>query len=195
MVLFPVFSLPGSVKVLSERSNRGQIDMTHQWYVLRSKPRKEGALCRYARSQGHEIFYPTIPVKPVNPRAAKIRSYFPGYMFLKTDMEAVGVSTFHWMPFSQGLVRVGMEPARVPENIIQALRRKVQQIREVGGLQFDGLEKGDRIMIRDGTFEGYQALFDIRLPGTERVRVLLEMLNDRLVPVEMDSSLIEKYKH
>jgi transcriptional antiterminator RfaH len=134
-------------------------------------------------------------VKPVNPRASKIRPYFPGYMFVHTDMKAVGQSAFHWMPFSQGLVRVGMEPARVPENIILNLQNKVQQIRKAGGIQFDGLEKGNRIFIRDGTFEGYQALFDTRLPGTERVRVLLEMLNDRLVPVEMDSSLIEKYKH
>jgi len=169
--------------------------MTQQWYVLRSKPRKEGALCKYARSQGHEIFYPTIPVKPVNPRASKIRSYFPGYMFLRTDMEAVGISTFHWMPFSQGLVRVGMEPARVPENIIWGLQARVEDIWAVGGIQFDGLERGDRVTIRDGAFEGYQALFDARLPGSERVRVLLEMLNDRFVPVELDMNLIEKVRH
>ena len=42
--------------------------------------------------------------------------------------------------------------------------------------------------------EGYQALYDARLPGTERVRVLLKMLNDRYVPLEMSMELIEKDK-
>ena len=40
--------------------------------------------------------------------------------------------------------------------------------------------------------EGYRALFDARLPGTERVRVLLKMLNDRYVPLEVGMELIER---
>lgn len=60
--------------------------MSVRWHVLRSKPRKEAALARYARSNGHEVFYPTIPVKPVNPRASKIKPYFPGYLFVQTSL-------------------------------------------------------------------------------------------------------------
>ena len=40
--------------------------------------------------------------------------------------------------------------------------------------------------------EGYRAIFDARLPGTERVRVLLKMLNDRYVPLEVDLELLER---
>jgi transcription antitermination factor NusG len=166
--------------------------MEKRWYVLRSKPRKERALCKFAHSQGHVIFYPTIPVNPVNPRSAKIRSYFPGYLFVHTDLSKVGVSTFHWMPFSQGLVRVGGDPSYVPNNIINALHRRIEQIWEVGGTAFDGLGKGDPVYIREGIFEGYRAIFDIRLPGSERVRVLLQMLNDRYVPMEINIGYLEK---
>ncbi|NIM93951.1 MAG: hypothetical protein GTO18_09605 [Anaerolineales bacterium] len=162
------------------------------WYVLRSKPRKERVLCQFARSQGHEIFYPTIPVNPINPRAARIRPYFPGYIFLQADMKEVGESIFHWMPFSQGLVRVGNEPAKVPENIVTTLKKKVDQIWDVGGVVFDGLEKGDEVYIKEGVLEGYRAIFDVRLPGSERVRILLEMLNDRYVPLEIDAGYLEK---
>jgi transcription antitermination factor NusG len=170
----------------------GGSTMSKRWYVLRSKPRKERSLCKFARSQGHIIFYPTIPVNPVNPRAAKIRPYFPGYMFLHTDIAEVGPSTFHWMPFSQGLVRVGGEPVPVPENIINALHRRVEEIWNAGGMAFDGLQKGDSVFIREGIFEGYRAIFDVRLPGSERVRVLLEMLNKRYVPMEVDVGLLER---
>jgi transcriptional antiterminator RfaH len=163
-----------------------------RWYVLRSKPRKERALVKFARSHGHEVFFPTIPVNPVNPRAARIRPYFPGYMFLHSDVAEVGLSTFHWMPFSQGLVRVGNEPAPVPENVINSLCRRVDEIWEAGGIAFDGLEKGDEVLINGGIFEGYRGLFDVRLPGRERVRILLEMLSDRYVPMEVDVGLLEK---
>jgi transcription antitermination factor NusG len=168
------------------------VAMSKRWYVLRSKPKKERSLCKLARSQGHVVFFPTIPVNPVNPRAARIRPYFPGYMFVLADMAEVGPSTFHWMPFSQGLVSVGVDPVPVPENIINALHRRVGEIWDAGGLVFDGLQKGEQVFIREGVFEGYRAIFDVRLPGSERVRVLLEMLNRRYVPVEVNVGLLER---
>lgn len=163
-----------------------------KWYVLRIKPHKESALYKYATSEKLEVFYPTIPVNPVNPRSRKIRPYFPGYLFSHTNLKETGYTTFHWMPFSQGLVRVGSEPAPMPENVIQALQKKVEQIWGAGGIIFDELEKGDEVMISDGAFEGYRGIFDVRLPGSERVRVLLEMLNDRYVPLEINAAYIEK---
>jgi transcription antitermination factor NusG len=153
---------------------------------------KETSLCKFARSRGHLIFFPTIPVNPVNPRAAKIRPYFPGYMFVHANLAEVGPSTFHWMPFSQGLVCVGGDAVPVPENIINALHRRVEEIWDAGGLTFDGLQKGEAVFIRECVFEGYRAIFDVRLPGSERVRVLLEMLNSRYVPVEVNVGMLER---
>ena len=168
--------------------------MPLHWYVLRSKPHKGRALCHFAREQGHEIFYPCIPAKPVNPRASKIRPYFPGYMFVCVDIEAVGHSEFTWMPFSQGLVRVGGEPAAVDQNIVRAIKTRIAEIWDAGGLVFREINPGDRVVIKQGMFEGYEAIFDDRVPGHERVRVLLNMLNDRYVPLEVDAGLIAKYK-
>ena len=162
------------------------------WYVLRSKPHKEAALARYARQHGFNIFYPTIPYQPVNPRARRIRAYFPGYMFLRADLGNLGLSPVTWMPFSSGVVQVGGEAAPVPDLVVRALSTRIAEIWEAGGLQFEGLKPGDRVVIREGMFEGYEAIFDARLPGTERVRVLLRMLNDRYVPLEVESHLIDK---
>jgi transcription antitermination factor NusG len=113
-------------------------------------------------------------------------------MFVHADIVEVGASVFHWMPFSQGLVRVGGEPTHVPDNVINALHRRIEEIWEAGGSAFDGLMKGDPVYIREGVFEGYRAIFDVRLPGTERVRILLEMLSDRFVPMEVDVGYLEK---
>ena len=63
----------------------------------------------------------------------------------------------------------------------------------MGGELFDGLNPGDTIVISDGPFAGYEAIFDARLPGSERVRVLLQLLNSqRQIPVELKAGQIKQ---
>lgn len=169
--------------------------MPLHWYALRSKPRKEDVVWRQLRTQGFEVYYPRLKVQPVNPRSRKVRPYFPGYMFVKADIEEVGLSTFQWMPHALGLVSFGEEAAVVPENLIHAIRKRVDEIAAAGGELFDGLSQGDQVMISSGPFSGYEAIFDARLPGSERVRVLLQLLNSqRQVPVELEAGQIQRLK-
>lgn len=166
--------------------------MAEYWYTLHSHPHKEEILFRQVESQGFTAFYPRIRVHPVNPRSSKIKPYFPGYIFVRTDLEVTGMSVFQWMPYSTGLVTFGGEAALVPDNLIQAIRRRVFEIAEAGGQIFDGLKKGDTVDIQSGPFAGYQAIFDVGIPGSERVRVLLKMLSQREIMVEMQASQIQK---
>ena len=149
-------------------------------------------LYQQAESRGIEVFYPRIRVHPVNPRSSKIKPYFPGYIFVRANLDELGLSIFQWMPYSTGLVTFGGEAALVPDTLIQAIRRRVSEISQAGGEIFDGLKQGDPVDIASGPFAGYQAIFDVRLPGSERVRVLLKMLSQREVMVEMQASQILK---
>jgi transcriptional antiterminator RfaH len=72
--------------------------MAVSWYVIRSKPNKEEFLAGQLTAYGIEVFYPKIRVKTVNPRARKVRAYFPSYLFVRVDLEMVSASTLHWMP-------------------------------------------------------------------------------------------------
>ena len=168
--------------------------MTLQWYTLRSKPNKEDALWREAAARGVEVFYPQMRVQPKNPRARKMRPYFPGYLFVQLDLHQSGYSTFAWMPHSLGLVSFGTEPATVPEALIQAIRRRVDEINLAGGEQLHGLKPGEDVIIQDGPFAGQEAIFDARISGNERVRVLLKLLRGRQVPLELPSGQIERKK-
>ncbi len=169
--------------------------MTAFWYALRSKPRKEEVVWKQVRTRGYEVFYPRLRVNPVNPRARKQRPYFPGYMFVNVDIDEVGLSTFQWMPHAMGLVCFGDEPAIVSDNLIHAIRKRVEEIADAGGEVFDGLAQGDVVIIDEGPFAGYEAIFDARLPGSERVRVLLKLINaQRQIPVELDAGKIRKQK-
>ena len=168
--------------------------MTQHWYALRSKPRKEDVVWKQVRDQGIEVFYPRLRVNPVNPRARKVRPYFPGYLFVQADIEEIGLSAFQWMHHAIGIVEFGGEPAIVPENLIHAIRQRVEEINAAGGELFDVLEPGETVLVHSGPFAGYEAIFDARLPGKERVRVLLKMLRDRKMPIELPAGQIRPGK-
>lgn len=168
--------------------------MGKNWYALHSHHQKENLLYEQVLSRGFEVYYPRIPAHPVNPRARKIHPYFPGYMFVQTDLKASGMSVFQWMPFSVGLVAFGGEAAIVPDTFMHLLQQKVDEIISSGGEIFTNLKHGDAVLIQSGPFAQYTAIFDYRISGGERVRVLLKMLNNRLVPMELNISQIEQIK-
>jgi len=167
--------------------------MPNTWYALRSKPRKEDIVWNQLQLQGFNTYYPRLRVRRENPRARNVVPYFPGYLFINVDLDQIGLSTLQWMPHTLGLVSFGDEPAIVPDSLIYSIRKRVDEINLAGGELFDGLTQGDIVIISDGPFQGYEAIFDARLPGSERVRVLLELLsNKRRVSVEMSVNQIER---
>jgi transcription antitermination factor NusG len=166
--------------------------MSLHWYALRSKPHKEEALWHQVGILRYETFYPRLKVKPVNPRSRRIRPYFPGYFFVRADLDDIGLSKFRWMPYSLGLVSFGGEPAYVPDDLIHALRKRVNVINEAGGELADDLQRGEKVLIHSGLFEGYEAIFDSRISGSERVMVLLELLSGKSIRLELNRSEIEQ---
>jgi transcriptional antiterminator RfaH len=167
--------------------------MDAPWYVLHSKPRKEEFLLDQLRLSGFEAYCPHVRVLTVNPRARKIRPYFPGYVFLQADLGKNKASSLQWMPGATGFVSFDGIPARVPDGLIPILRQRVDEVNASGGELLHELKSGDQVRVVEGPFAGYEAIFDVRLPGTERVRVLLKLLQQRRqLPVELDAGQIKK---
>lgn len=168
--------------------------MTSSWYVLRSKPHKDVFLAEQLGLYGIETFAPRLRVQVVNPRARTVRPYFPGYVFTNVDMDKLGLSTLHYMPGSAGLVMFGGIPASVPDELISAIRQRVEDVNATGGELAEVLRPGEMVYIRSGPFAGYEAVFDARLPGKERVRVLLQLLHDRQTQVELPAEQVVPQK-
>lgn len=149
-------------------------------------------LWREVTARGFECFYPCLYVSPVNPQRRKVRPYFPGYLFLQTDIEQAGVSTFQWMPFSSGLLSFDGVPAPVPDHLVQAIRRRVEEINVNRRAQHADLRPGEVVIIQEGPFQGYEAIFDARLPGRDRVRVLLKLLQGRQLMLESKVQVLQR---
>jgi transcription antitermination factor NusG len=163
-----------------------------QWHVLHSRPRKEEVVWQQLLAHDFQVFYPCVQVQPINPRARTVKPYFPGYLFVRVALDEVSLSTFRWMPHAVGLVCFGGVPASVPDALVDGIRRHLAEIAAAGGELFYQLKSGDSILIQRGPFAGYEGVFDARLKGSDRVRVLLKMLNDRYVPMELVVGQIQK---
>jgi transcription antitermination factor NusG len=181
--------------------------MAIHWYALNVKPHKERmvyerllapegipALMTESGALPYKVFYPAVRVKPVNPRSAKIRPYFPGYMFVQTDLELLGLNAFNWIPGTRGLVNFGGEPAIVPDQLIRELQERVVQIEAAGGLVQEDFRPGDPIRVISGPFAGYEGIFDISLAGHERAQILLAFLSRHPQRIVLDQANIQKVK-
>lgn len=166
--------------------------MAADWYALHVKPHKEQPVYQLLRARQVEAYYPVLKVKPVNPRSRRERPFFPGYMFVYLDLEQTGEDRLRWMEGTYGLVSFGGRPATVPERLIRELRQRLIDVHAAGGPEQEGLVAGDHVRITGGPFEGYQAIFDARLPSSERVQVLLTFLRDQPKRLQLDASQIEK---
>jgi transcription antitermination factor NusG len=115
------------------------------WFVIRSKPRKEKSLYYKLMNRDLDCYFPKFKVNPVNSRSQKEKPYFPGYMFINVNIEEVGGSTFKWMPFSNGLVCYGNDPSEVPANTFKELKNRIDNINGAGVMNNNGLEPGTNI--------------------------------------------------
>ncbi len=170
---------------------RGELNMPTQWYALHSKPRKERQVHDYLVQQGIETYFPTLTVKPANPRSSRIRAFFPRYLFVHVDLEETGTSVLQWLPGAVGLIAFDAVPAVIPDSFVVELKRRLARIERTGGLDLSELHRGDRVEITSGAFAGYDAVFDVYLSGEQRVQVLMHWLG-REVKFKVDADAVRK---
>ena len=162
------------------------------WYALRNKPNEEAILERELISRDIEVYFLRLHVSPVNSRSRKWVPYFPGYLFVKVDLAAIGINSLNRVPNANKLVMFGDYIPSVSEALLRRIDAKLAAIAEAGGQSFFAIQPGETVEISHGVFAGYEGIFEERLKGDERVRVLLKMLSDRYVPVEVDAGWVTK---
>ncbi len=165
--------------------------MSLSWYVLHSKPNKEDFLFSQLQQRDIEVYYPRLRVEPVNPRSRRVRPFFPGYIFVKVDLEKTPLSYLAYVPGIKRVVCFEHKPAIVPEEIIQTIIQKVDRINKNPDMQYNQLQHGDPVTIQGGPFDGYEAIFDTRLKGSERIRLLVKLLHGQQIRVQVDKKMVK----
>jgi transcription elongation factor/antiterminator RfaH len=145
------------------------------WYVLHTKSRFENVVNEGLTKKSLEVFLPKIQVRSKRrDRKVMIRvPLFPGYLFVKTNLEP---HKHIEIVKTVGAVRlVGNKdgPISVPSETIDSLKIIVQGNDSVTtGSRF---KKGDRVIVVHGPFAGVVGTF-VRHRGKGRVIVNIEAL-------------------
>ena len=165
-----------------------------RWYAFQSKARKEQLVCEQLRIRQIETFFPKIHVRPIKSRREKIQPYFPGYVFGYVDLDTSDRSILDWLPGAVGIVNFGGEPVSVPDHLIYLLRQHLETVNAFPTEMSKKFQRGDVVTIRGGPFAGYSGIFNTRLPGRDRVEVLLKMLQGSYMRVELSIEQIARQK-
>jgi len=159
--------------------------MSLSWYVLHSKPNKENLLFSQLQHREIETYYPRLRVEPVNPRARKVKPFFPGYLFVHVDLDEVPLSSLTYVPGAHNVVSFDYNPAVVPGEVISMIKYNVERLNRKPKKPRNVLKPGDPVDIKGGPFEGYQAIFDGAMKGSDRVRLLIKLLHGQQIRVQV----------
>jgi transcriptional antiterminator NusG len=129
---------------------------------------------------------------PENKVEAKIElrdRLYPGYIFIKADLDKNVQSTVRRVPRVLGFVSAAGKPVIVPESEIKAMVERLKKgVPKVKKLKF---EIGDKVKIKEGPFIGFEGTISEIDPEREKVIVLVNIF-DRQTPVELEFDQIEK---
>lgn len=165
--------------VQTESTQGGFVDcedtLATQWYVLTCKPHKEHLLLKQLQELGFDTFFPRFELSLDGPRRRKVTAFFPGYLFVKADLEKVGESRLHWMLFISGLMCNGGNPAFAPDELLWAMQLKVKQFSQITEMAVNSIGVGS-VGQMEASFLEYEAVLDPCLKGSERIKLLHKLL-------------------
>ena len=146
------------------------------WYAVNAKRREETHAELSLNRLGVETFYPQLRRERVirRKRQTTISPLFPGYLFAKfhfpTDQRAVA--------YARGvrkIVEFGVTPAIVDEEIIEAIKNRVQD--GYVTVPTRTFTPGQNVRITEGPLQGFEAIFERDMSDQERVVLLVRALS------------------
>lgn len=158
------------------------------WYLVHTKPRQEERALENLQRQGYPCFLPQVPVESVRRGRVVVaqQALFPRYLFIQLDDS---LQARAWGPVRSTLgvtrlVTFGVQPARVPDDLIDQLRQQVQDLAADPQPLF---RPGQAVRITQGPFAGLDCIYEIP-DGDQRAIVLLTLLQRPVrVPVPVQS--------
>lgn len=162
------------------------------WYVVKTNPRREdgAATLLSIASEGRvETYLPKLRGRSTRgPAAGSKQPLFPGYIFARFDAESDDSVLVKRSAGVAYVLGYGGVPVAVPEGLVSAISRRVEDGFIPPELQFS---PGDRVHITDGPLKDLEAIFDRRLSPSGRSRVLIRIVS-HYASVEIDESKLAK---
>ena len=160
------------------------------WFAVNTQARSEAKAKFNLERQGFEVYLPRYLKTRRHARLTDTvpMPLFPRYLFVGTDTDSARWRAVNSTFGVSQLVANGNEPARVPDGIIERIRRREDDNGWVSMDKYLPYQKGDKVQIRSGPLTDQVGLFDCA-DDKERIFILLDLMG-RAVKIRMDAEQI-----
>jgi transcriptional antiterminator RfaH len=142
------------------------------WTVAQLQPNRTALALQRLAHEGFTVYAPKLRERRAirGRREGSEVPLFPGYAFVAIELQWHAA---RWCPGVVRLVMDGLQPAKVPDAVIEEIRGRERN----GAVELPKrrLQYGDRVKILAGPCRGQLAVY-AGLSGPERVAVLLQIL-------------------
>ncbi|MCP5050749.1 MAG: hypothetical protein GY940_26535 [bacterium] len=147
---------------------------TRSWFIISTKPKQEFLAEQSLKSLGADVYLPLYSkkIKKNKEKIEVISPLFSGYLFAQFSV----VELFHKVRYTRGVKSV----LGNNECLWTITSQKIDDIRcrEDNGIvtlkpREDNFKCGDKIMIDEGDFDGWEGVFYEELPDNERAIIML----------------------
>ena len=144
-----------------------------RWYVVQCKAREDCRALEHLERQGFACYRPTLTLEKVYRRRklAVQESLFPSYLFVRLDPFNDNWSSIRSTRGVVRIVRFDGHPLPVEEDVIEMIRERVAN----NGVGVPCLKAGERVLITDGCFADFEAIF-LTNDGEQRVMLLMSFM-------------------
>ncbi|RIJ20478.1 transcriptional activator RfaH [Henriciella barbarensis] len=145
------------------------------WFAVQTQAAKEQLAVSHLNRQGFETLLPQLwrSVRRSRKSVNVLKPMFPGYVFVKIDMQRMRWRAIDSTVGVSKLIRFGEKPAALPEDLIQNLQTSIG---DDGAVTFDhNLREGDQIRVMSGAFSDWLGRV-IEMADADRVKVLFGMM-------------------
>ena len=165
------------------------------WYCLRTPPKREHIAAKsLALLKGVDSFCPRLRYKKVTRRGKVwwIEAMFPGYIFAKFDRKVSEREVVH----TQGVMKLLKFGDHIPvisqEFINEIIELVSSDSQEEDCLTVEpNIDIGDEVELADGALSGIEGKVVEIIPGTERIKILIEFLGgDQVLETDLFSLII-----
>jgi transcriptional antiterminator RfaH len=163
------------------------------WICLKTEMKREHIAGAHLTGAGavEDVFCPRVrfPKATRRGRVHFVEALFPGYIFAKFALDQAARQVALTRAVS-GIVRFGNHVPTLPEPFIQDLRDRCGGQGEAILHVNPDLRPGDNVVVADGALAGSSAIVLANLPGSDRVRILLDFLGRTLEMETTTTSLV-----
>lgn len=146
-----------------------------QWFVVRTKVGQEDKAVWHLKNQKFDVYLPKYCKKVHHARKTKsyLRPLFPGYLFIKIDIDRQPWRSINGTIGVIGLLQFGATPQHISSELIDEIRTREEN--GVVNISPAGFVKGEAVHACGGALAEYTAFFEEHL-DEKRVVLLLNLM-------------------